>query len=274
MKKTCLLGLVLLTLFLGACGANTTQAPQGTTTQPLDEETAAPLESEMIECSAEEGFVTAESLQTNTPCQVRTAKYLSTSQGDGFSYDLYIEVDTPTAQLQKLLVAGVIPEPWDTIYLADVDGDGTAEILIHENTGGCGGYGLWRTWVLKVENGEIRTLFENYNEFDTGFESRYLENAQLEVTNRITGYSLVFDRKEIYNSYPADTDPNMMIDPFYHFVPEDVDADGVYEILCKSYTSILSHSDYTGSACCVLKYDTQTQSFQVADAWYEPNPDA
>lgn len=271
MKKHCLLGLVLLTLFLGACGANTTHAPQEATAQTPPQETTAPPKAEMIECSAEEGFVTAESLRTNTPCKVRTTKYLSTAQGKGFSYDLYIEVDTPRAQLRKLLVTGVVPEPWDTIYLADVDGDGTDEILIHENTGGCGGFGLWRTWVLKVEKGQIRTLFENYNEFDTGFQSRYLENAQLEVTNRYTGYSLVFDRKEIYNSYPADTDPNMMIDPFYHFAPEDVDADGVYEILCKSYTSILSHSDYTGSACSILKYDAQTQNFHVVDAWYEPN---
>jgi hypothetical protein len=49
-----------------------------------------------------------------------------------------------------------------------------------------------------------------------------------------------------------------------------VDHDGVCEIVCRQYTSYISHSDYTGIAHSVLKFNTQTQKFEVIDAWFEP----
>ncbi len=57
---------------------------------------------------------------------------------------------------------------------------------------------------------------------------------------------------------------------YYYTLRVEID-NGISEIVCKQYTSILSHADYTGTACSILKFDPVTRSFQVIDAWYEPN---
>ena len=119
------------------------------------------------------------------------------------------------------------------------------------------------------------TTFENFNEFDTGFESRFLDGYKMEVKNKFTGYTLVFDVKDQYGSYidanGGPPDGSIRLDPFYVFEPTDTDNDGNSEIFCKQYTSYPSHADYTGMACSVLKFNKQAQVFEVIDAWYEPN---
>lgn len=227
----------------------------------------------VINCAAAEGLVTEKSVANNTPCQIRLIKR---QENEETGCALVIEVDTESAVLKKELDSDVVPLSHEsTLFLGDVDGDKIKEILIHHNTGGVGGFGLWQTWVLKVENNEIRTLFENFNDFDTGFESRFLDNDQLEVKNRFTDYTLVFDVKDSYKNHITNSqekpDGNICLDPFYVFEPKDVDNDGICEIVCKQYTSILSHADYTGTAHSVLKLNADTQLFEVVDAWYEPN---
>ena len=279
MKKKLLL-IVLLTLFV-LCGC-VNQTPAETTspkeTQPQTYPTETAVETtypEMLECATAEGFVTRESIDNNTPCHIRIAKQRGDHALTGdFSYVLYVEIDTGTAVLKKELESKVSPFPEVSLFLGDVDGDGIQEIFIHDNTGGCGGFGLWRTWILKVEDNEIGILFQNYNEFDTGFESRFLDGYQLEVKNRLTGYCLVFDVKKGHRNYIDDCkelpDGNIDLDPFYVFEPEDTDDDGISEVVCKQYTSIISHVDYTGTACSVLKFNTETLAFEVVNAWYEP----
>lgn len=65
-------------------------------------------------------------------------------------------------------------------------------------------------------------------------------------------------------------DDPFMLDPFFIFEPIDRDNDGISEILCKQYTSIRDHADHTGTACTILKL-TPEQTFEVIEAWYEPN---
>lgn len=236
----------------------------------IPEETKKP---DIIECAAAEGLVTKESLKSNMPCQIRLMKQQKLEET---GHALVIEVDTGSAVLKKELSSNVIPLPHENmLYLGDVDGDDIKEILIHHNTGGLGGFGLWRTWVLKIEGAEIHTLFENFNEFDTGFESRFLDGYEMEVKNKFTGYTLVYNIKERYGEYIDGSGKmpsgKIELDPFYVFEPKDVDDDGISEILCKQYSSIRSHADYTGTAHSVLKFNTDTQLFEVVDAWYEPN---
>ena len=148
----------------------------------------------IIHCATAEGLVTPKSVDDNAPCQIRLTKQQETKES---GYSLVIEVDTGSAVLKKELDSNVIPLSHEHIlFLWDVDGDEIKEILIHHDTGGCGGFGSYQTWVLKVENNEILTLFENYAEFDTGFESRFLDSTQLEVQNRITGYNRLFELKD------------------------------------------------------------------------------
>ncbi len=282
MKKYKILWIVLLVVFL-LCGCANQPEPETTgTTNPQSEavETAptdAPVEetySDLVEDTSIEGFVTAESIDSETPCKIRTVKYRR-DQPTYIAYALYIEVDTGLQVLKKELAPQVNPHPGCKLFLADVDGDGIQEILVHHNTGGCGGFGSYHTFVLKVENNEIQILFDNWCEFDTGFESRFLGGYQLEVKNNITGYTLVYDIKERYGEYIDGSsklpDDSFAVDSFYVFEPKDVDDDGISEILCKQYTSIRSHADYTGTACSVLKFNNKTQVFEVIDAWYEPN---
>lgn len=281
MKQARFLFIVLLTLIL-LCGcAHQKQAAPTTGTKPASETagtapTEPPKESphpDVFDCASAEDFVTASSQNSNTPCRIYLKKYRN-DQTDYISYDLYIEVDTGSQVLKKVLKSRTSTLPVDRLFFGDVDGDGIREILVHSNTGGVGGFGLWYTWVLKVEGNDIRILFENYNEYDTGFESRFLDGYQMEVKNKITGYTLVFDIKESHKAYidaiQKLPDGNIIMDPFYVFEPEDVDNDGISEIICKQYTSWQSHADYTGTACSVLKFNNQKQVFEVVDAWYEP----
>lgn len=227
----------------------------------------------IIHCATAEGLVTPKSVDDNAPCQIRLTKQQETKES---GYSLVIEVDTGSAVLKKELDSNVIPLSHEHIlFLGDVDGDEIKEILIHHDTGGCGGFGSYQTWVLKVENNEILTLFENYAEFDTGFESRFLDSNQLEVKNRITGYNRLFELKESYKTYISNSQEipsgSFSLDSFYGFEPKDVDDDGISEIHCKQYTHILDHADYTGTAHSVLKFNKETQAFEVVDAWYELN---
>ena len=274
MKKTRVFLVMLLALFLCSCTAP--REPAGTTAPAPDttEATAQETYPDIIDEVTVQGVVDAES---STPWQIRTRKYRNDEPGY-IGCDLYIEVDTGRQVLKKLLSPSIIPCPGGCkIYLADLDGDGGREILVHHNTGGCGGFGSWQAWVLKVERGELRILFENANEFDTGFESRFLEGHRLEVKNNITGYTLVYDVTDRYGQYldacQELPDYPFMLDSFFIFEPTDPDNDGVSEILCKQYTSIRDHADHTGTACTILKL-TPEQTFEVIEAWYEPNTDS
>lgn len=272
MKQIRISLLVMLTLFL-VCGCTnvTPSTTIDTSTAETRTETNSP---EIIECATSEGLVTQESVVSNTPCKIYLTKK---SETENAPCQLLLTINTETAVLEKELADNASPRPSGSLLLADVDGDGTQEILVHHDTEGSGGYGAWQTWVLKVEGEEIRILFENFNEFDTGFESRFLEGYQLEITNRITGYTLVFAVKEGHKAYIDNAgeipEDSIIADSFYVFEPKDTDNDGISEILCKQYTSIFGHSDYTGTACSVLKFNKDTQAFDVVDAWYEPNTD-
>ena len=275
MNKTRFIPVLLIVLsLLSSCGH---QAPE-TEAEPQTENTVtAPSEvteektfPDIVECAYLEGSLTTDS---NTACKIHTRRY-RTSPPDKAEYALYIEVDTGSQVIKKELESEVYACPESELFLGDVDGDGINEIFVHHHTGGVGGFGSWCTWVLKVENDDILVLFANYNEFDTGFESQLLDGYQLEVKNSITGYTLVYDVKDKYGEYIDNSttrpDLSFYLDSFYVFEPKDIDGDGISEIQCKQYTSYFGHADYMGSACSVLKFNKEAQTFEVIDAWYEP----
>ena len=237
---------------------------QGDTEEPVDKE-------QQLDYAAIEGYLTPESVRSGTPWRI----HLTKQRPDPNSYyNLSIVVDTGAKVLKEELEPEVVPLAEGNLFLGDVDGDQVQEILVHDNTGGVGGFGIWQVWVLKVENNKIRTLFKTCQEFDTGFESRFLEGYQLEVTNRFTGYKQIFDAtvyKEYIDGSDELPDGSINVDPFYVFQPKDVDGDGISEIICKQYTNILDHADYTGTVSSVLKFNKKTQSFDVVNAWFEIN---
>ena len=218
-----------------------------------------------------EGFLTATSLETQTPCNVRVFREM---RDDGSGENLLIEVKTGTKVLRKLLYEGACGIG-EELYFADLTGDGVQEIILHHNTGGCGGYGTYVSWVMTVTEEDINIVFEEDNLFDTGFVGGAVDGYHLKVQHSLTNYELIFDAKQEHEIYFDDTgktdcDNEMVFDSFYEFEPLDKDGNGVFELHCKQYTSLYGHVDYVGSACSVWKWDEETQKFTIAEAWFEP----
>lgn len=186
-------------------------------------------------------------------------------------YDLYQE-DYPGAYNQKL-------------YLADLDGDGIDEIIINRCialTGGAGGY---LSQIFKFDGTLFYEFFDSCNthQFNTGFTSKFENEFKLEVSNIFTGYKTVLNFRnspEDYRLYYWQKDgkvldetaliDSLMLDSFCGFEPKDIDKDGIYEIVCTQYTSLMGHSDYTGDAKTVLKYNEKYKTFEVIDAEFIP----
>lgn len=218
-----------------------------------------------------EGFLTATSLETQTPCNVRVFREM---RDDGSGENLLIEVKTGTKVLRKLLYEGACGIG-ELLYLADLTGDGVQEIILHHNTGGCGGFGSYISWVMKVTEEDICIIFEEDRSVDTGFIGSAVDGYQLKVQHSLTNYELKFDAKQEHELYfdgtgKADSDTKMEFDCIYEFEPLDEDGDGVFELHCKQYASLRDHADYVGSACSVWKWDEEAQKFTIAEAWFEP----
>ncbi len=169
-----------------------------------------------------------------------------------------------------------------TVTLCDLDGDGDSEIVLQETIGASGGAGQYLSRVFDFANGLLTELFTSMEDetdhFDTGFFATILPDCQLKVENRHTGYAktvTVTGKDADYFRFWYDEEGiplesvGLLVDSFYHFVPEDVDDDGVYELRCCQYTSLIDHSDYVGTAISILKFDATTNSFVIVDADFE-----
>ena len=168
----------------------------------------------------------------------------------------------------------------DKVYLRDVDGDGSDEIIVHQLVSAAGGAGGYNAMIYKIENGILSAIFnsEGENQFDTGFSSAFKDGYKVEITNSFTDYKKVLDfsKTQTYKYVYFDEsgkvledckdESSILVDDFYQFVPEDVDNDGVYEISCLQYISLYSRADGIGYCKTVLKYDNNTKDFVVADA--------
>lgn len=282
--------LLLIVSLLWGCTAQNTEKPDTTKeTEPekiettpseelSDEEKYPPI----IETNTGEGFLTPESIASDTPCKVRVLKVRDLEKTEEIYYDLFIEVNTGTETINlKLIEYYYFAPELDELQFADVDGDGMEEIFLCHNTGGNGGFGVYCNWVLKVDGDEIRILYEDPEERnDIGFKSRMIDGYQMEVTNELTGYQLVFEVRK-YDYYAFDEngkvkreDYSFFMDSlFYEFAPQDWDNDGADEIFAKRYTSLISRADYIGTACCILKFNMERQQFEIVEVWYEPAED-
>ncbi len=177
------------------------------------------------------------------------------------------------------------PSYGEELYLSDIDGNGDSEIIVHELIAMTGGFGGYLSLVYDFSNGEIKEVFEDSSRnFDTGFQLRILKDRKINIVNRFTGYNETFDfshrNDDYYQGYwyggkePADHErQDFMVDPFYEFVPEDYDNDGIFEIKCRQYTSLIGHSDFIGVAISYLKFNNETKQFEVVKADYIPEPE-
>lgn len=160
------------------------------------------------------------------------------------------------------------------IEVKDFDGDGYKEILVQESADMFGGFGQYVSRVFKYDGGEIKTVFSSFSNdgqgFDTGFSCAVLEDYDLKIQNKHTGYEEIFNYRDARKTWYGEEDctyfdTELRVDSFYRFEPVDVDEDGVYEIIGYQYTSLNGHTDYVGSAKTVLKYDNEKSEFVVYD---------
>jgi hypothetical protein len=161
------------------------------------------------------------------------------------------------------------------IEVEDFDGDGYKEILVQEAADMFGGYGQHISRVYKYDDGQIKTIFsaftDNEHRFDTGFSCTVLEDYNLKIQNKYTGYEEIFNYRDARKTWYGEKDcthfdTKLLVDSFYDFKPMDVDDDGVCEVIGYQYTSLNGHTDYVGSAKTVLKYDKKKSEFVVVDA--------
>lgn len=170
------------------------------------------------------------------------------------------------------------------IELCDFDGDGDKEILLQETVGMSGGAGQYSSSVLDFENGEFIEMFSdsvalyNGDNKTTGFSIEILKENKYKIKNSITDYSEIFDFKNkpekylngLYDENGEVIKHEILVDSFFDFIPNDVDNDGVYEIVCRQYVSLIDHSDHLGNAKTILKFNNKTASFEIIDAEFEP----
>ncbi len=170
------------------------------------------------------------------------------------------------------------------IELCDFDGDGDKEILLQEAIGATGGAGQYKSTVLDFENYEFTELFSsshalyNSNNKTTGFSIEILKGNKFKIINSITDYSKIFDFKNkpekylkgLYDENGEVIERKILVDSFFEFIPDDIDDDGVFEIVCRQYVSLIGHSDHLGNAKTILKYNNKTSSFDIIDAEFEP----
>ncbi len=169
-----------------------------------------------------------------------------------------------------------------SIELYDVDGDGDCEILLQQTVGMAGGAGSYLSRIFDYKDGQIIEMFttddivEAYGR-NCGFSITLHEGHKFTIKNEISGYSETFlleDRNEEYFNYWYDkngqiSQREIMVDSYFEFLPADVDGDGVYEIVCRQYTSLIFHNDGIGYAKTVLKYNADTADFEIISAGFD-----
>ena len=167
----------------------------------------------------------------------------------------------------------------DTLYLGDVDGDGIQEIVLNQCLGYSGGVGNYLSRVFCVDKEKVTEIFASIDNrgnlnYDTGFTSVFLGNKQLCITNSIVDYQIVLDVSERYNddffdnSGKCTRDIHIWCDSFSEFIPEDVNNDGICEIICKQYVSLDGHADGIGYVKSILKYNEGTGQFVIIKAQF------
>ncbi|MBP3392066.1 MAG: hypothetical protein J6L76_04685 [Clostridia bacterium] len=191
-------------------------------------------------------------------------------------YLAIVDAETGKIYVQDLLAYEDQINYGGSIELGDVDGDGDCEIILQETVGLIGGAGSYLSRILDYQDGKIVELFSTagVHDFSNGFSIELQENHHFTIRNAQTGYSETFlleGRADAYFEgwYDANgqiAKRELILDSFSKFVPWDVDDDGVCEIICHQYASLIGHADGIGTGKIILKYNTTTASFEIIQA--------
>ena len=171
----------------------------------------------------------------------------------------------------------------ENIYYANVDGSYGDEIIIHASTNT---KGVYENDILKITADGIIHLLNANNAFymTTSFDTKLKENFNVEISNKYVSFTKTVNVKGINDekyddSYWDESGKIMETDVFDHvwidetfrsFEPQDVDNDGIYEIVCSQYASLGDYSSCIGYASTTLKYNTEIKQFEIIRANFYP----
>jgi hypothetical protein len=289
MKKTILcIAVSLLTLIITACSS----APDSDELSGFDE--YKELVNEKLGYDASTiSHVKARQAETGALISGTDSKVILFER----QYDFDCRQNTPAIVVVSdsdiVCEAFIIDSLFSEFSLADIDGDGYEEILMHHHTSGNGGFSSHDTAVYKLEVDKLIKLFsyptEDYSDyygdykrpdFDTGFTLTLSDGWTHTIENKYTGFSLTFqritrgeypyfDEQGNITDYKENTDEVLGVDhSLYIFKPIDVDGDGVFEILTAQYTSLWGRADGIGSAYTILKWNTNNSTMEVVKAGF------
>jgi len=209
--------------------------------------------------------------------------------GETVAHASVIVVDTGSDIVCEILGEG---RYFTDFSLADIDGDGYAEILMHHETGGNGGAGSHETAVYKLEGNKLKKLFYYpvynnsegiyHNDFNTGFTLTLSDGWTYTVGNKNTDFSLTYIRKTLLENpyfdevgnitaYAKDNNEQGALgtDPFFFvFCPLDVDNDGIFEIMTAQYASLWGRADGLGVAYSILKWNNSNSNMDIINAGF------
>ncbi|PKM62084.1 MAG: hypothetical protein CVU97_06355 [Firmicutes bacterium HGW-Firmicutes-21] len=152
------------------------------------------------------------------------------------------------------------------LALADIDGDGVDEIIVHFEVSGNGGT---ITRIYKVINGSI-ILFSDLDEFDTGFTSEYENDFKLLISNKYTEFTKLLDISGLFipdafdENGRAVLDDNIYTDPFLSCEVKYSDQDGKYHLYCTQAVTL--EGGYIGEAYTVLRYNPDISGFEIINS--------
>lgn len=169
------------------------------------------------------------------------------------------------------------------VYLQDIDGDGADEIIV-ESVIRATSIGEFVLHVLKVIDNELVELYRfptydyvkdgiQYEVCNFGFKGKLLDHYKLLFEFPSLNFSKIIDYsdngrvniKQYYNGKgkPLDeTEDPLLFQCFQRIDVEDMDGDGIYEIIGRQNIRITGHRGI-GTAIITLKYNVENQKMEV-----------
>jgi hypothetical protein len=194
----------------------------------------------------------------------------------------YLAVELKDKVIIRPFVEDVEVTYADIIYLRDIDGDKTDDIIMQSTVGMTGGAGQYASQVYRVTEDGIEQVFFNSSKdpYYTNYTGVISSDCKMTIYNPAFLHDVQFDypNKQLVNELLSENEnPNVnevlyadvQVDSDKEFVPVHIYGDGIYEIECEQYTSFFGHTDYVGDLKTVLKYNAETNSFDIVYSWFE-----
>lgn len=298
MKKFLLIFFVCFVTLQG-CSKNESTAP--TTTLQIEESIiVSQTESEIILRNTEDWMtvgletigleefnqsqVEEGNLQTSSGCEKYRAIILSNFH-DNVVRKSYLAVELKDKVIIRPFVKDIQATYADIIYLRDIDGDKTDDIIMQSTIDMTGEVGSYVSQIYRVTGTGIEQVFLNSSNkpYYTNYTGVISSDCKMTIYNPSFVYKVVFDYPKdqylnaLFSEYSTQTtnellyltEDSIYVDSFELFVPVDLCSDGVFEFECSQKISIFRNSNYIGDLKTVLKYNPDTELFDIIYSWFE-----